>query len=131
MFGTWCPSFEWRPQYPSIHVRWYPHTITRAFDNVASDDFDGAKHQAEDWFAQVGATAVRYIVRRTVRDALDAYLGDFRRHGRPEAAREAHWRLRLAIYKDPIADLELGGGQPGTTSWNGGTAWSQAANRDP
>lgn len=81
----------------------------RAIDTVGSDDFDGAKRQAEAWFAQVGATAVRHIVRGTVRDALEAYLGDLRRHGRPEAAQEAHWRFRLAIYEDPIADLVLEG----------------------
>lgn len=81
----------------------------RAIDTVGSDDFDGAKQEAEEWFAQVGATGVRHIVRGTVRDALEAYLGDLRRHGRPEAAREAHWRFKLAIYKDAVADLELEG----------------------
>lgn len=79
----------------------------RALDTVASDDFDGAKHEAEEWFAQLGATAVRRAVRGTVRDALEAYLADLKRHGRPEAAREALWRFKLTVYKDCIADLAL------------------------
>jgi len=79
----------------------------RALDTVASDDFDRAKHEAEDWFAQLGATGVRHAVRGTVRDALEAYLADLKRHGRPEAAREALWRFKLAVYKDTVAGLTL------------------------
>jgi integrase len=79
----------------------------RALDAVASDDFDRAKHEADDWFAQLGATGVRQAVRGTVRNALEAYLADLERHGRPEAARDALWRFKLVVYKDAIADLSL------------------------
>lgn len=79
----------------------------KALEAVASDDFDAAKRDAEDWFAQVGATGVRRSVRGTVRGALEAYLADLRRHGRPEAANEALWRFRLAVYNDSIADIAL------------------------
>jgi len=79
----------------------------RALDTVASDDFDRAKQEAEDWFAQLGAAGVRHAVRGTVRDALEAYLADLKRHGRPDAALEALWRFKLAVYKDTIADLTL------------------------
>ncbi|MGA7538981.1 MAG: site-specific integrase [Steroidobacteraceae bacterium] len=79
----------------------------RAFDTVRSDDFDGAKQAAEAWFAQMGASAIRAVKRATVRAALEDYLDDLKRHGRPEAAREALWRFKCTVYEDPIADLEL------------------------
>jgi len=41
-----------------------------------------------------------------VRDALEAYLADLRRHGRAEAANEALWRFRLAVYEDTLADID-------------------------
>jgi len=79
----------------------------RAFDTVRSEDFDGAKQAAEAWFAQMGASAIRAVKRATVRAALEDYLDDLKRHGRPEAAREALWRFKCTVYEDPIADLEL------------------------
>jgi len=79
----------------------------RAFDTIASDDFDGAKRAAEAWFTQMGASAIRAIKRATVRAALDDYLEDLSRHGRPDAMLEAMWRYKCTVYDDPLADLEL------------------------
>ena len=70
-------------------------------------EFDEAKRQAETWLAQLAGSAVRRVKRSTVREALEAYLANLRRHGRPEAAREAEWRFKTVIYDDVIADLEL------------------------
>jgi hypothetical protein len=79
----------------------------RALGTVASDDYDGAKREAEDGFSQLGASAIRQVVRGTVRTALESYLADLKRHGRPDAAKDALWRFRLTVYEDPIASLEL------------------------
>jgi integrase len=79
-----------------------------ALDGIGPNDFELAKRRAEEWFAQLGSSAVRSVKRATVRAALEAYLADLRRHGRHDAATEALWRFKLAVYrKDPIADLEL------------------------
>jgi len=79
----------------------------KALDSVPSDDYDGAKRLAEDWCADLGATAVRRAVRGTVKEALEAYLSDLRRHGREDAAKVALGHFRLTVYLDPIAGLEL------------------------
>lgn len=79
----------------------------RAFDTISSDDFDAAKRAAEAWFTQMGASATRAVKRATVRAALNDYLEDLRRQGRPEAMLEAQWRYKCTVYNDPIADLEL------------------------
>lgn len=63
--------------------------------------------RAEEWFSQVAASAVRHFVRGTVKAALESYLTDLKRHGRPDSAKEALWRFKLAVYEDPIACLEL------------------------
>jgi integrase len=78
-----------------------------ALDTVASDDYDGAKRAAEQWCASLGAAAVRRAVRGTVKEALESYLGDLRRHGRPDAAKVALGQFKLAVYSDPLAGLEL------------------------
>jgi integrase len=70
-------------------------------------DFDDAKRTAEAWLAQLAGSAVRAVKRGTVRDALDSYLADLRRQGRPEAAKEAEGRFELTVDDDPIAELEL------------------------
>ena len=79
----------------------------RALDTVASDDYDGAKRQAEAWCASLGASAVRRSVRGTVKDALDAYLADLERHGRHDAAQVARGQYKVCIGSDPVASLVL------------------------
>ena len=46
-------------------------------------EFDEAKRQAETWLAQLAGSAVRSVKRSTVREALEAYPADLRRHGAP------------------------------------------------
>jgi hypothetical protein len=70
-------------------------------------EFDEAKRPAETWLAQLADSAVRSVKRSTVREALEAYLADLRRHGRPDTAREAEGRFKTVIYDDLIANLEL------------------------
>lgn len=70
-------------------------------------EFDEAKRRAEAWLAQLVGSADRSVKRSTVRAALEAYLGDLRRHGRHDTAREAEGRFQTVIYDDLIADLEL------------------------
>ncbi len=50
---------------------------------------------------------MRRAVRSSVRAALETYLTHLRREGRPDAAREAQWRFKAAVYNDPFAELEL------------------------
>jgi len=77
-----------------------------ALDLVQADDFEGAKRAAEDWFHQMGA-AVRAPKRATIKEALQAYLADLRRHGREEAAETAEGRFKTTIYGDALAALPL------------------------
>jgi integrase len=70
-------------------------------------EYDDAKKSAEDWLAQLSGSAVRSVKRGTVRLALEAYLADLRRHGRPDAADEAEWRFKLCVYSDQLADMKL------------------------
>lgn len=81
----------------------------RALDTVGSDDYDAAKREAEAWCAGLGASAVRRAVRGTVRDGLETYLADLKRHGRPDSARVALGQYKLAVYADLLAGLELEG----------------------
>lgn len=81
----------------------------RALDKVPPDDYDGAKRAAEDWCASLGAAAVRRAVRGSVKEALEAYLADLKRHGRADAAKVALSQFKLAVYADPLAALELEG----------------------
>lgn len=70
-------------------------------------DYHEAKKAAEEWLSHFSGSAMRSPKRDTVRAALEAYLADLKRHGRPEAAREAEGRFKLTVYKDPIAELRL------------------------
>ena len=70
-------------------------------------EFDEAKAKAEAWLAQLSGSAVRTVKRDTVRAALETYLADLRRHGRPDAAKEAEWRFKKTVYSDPLADISL------------------------
>lgn len=79
-------------------------------------DFDEAKRRAEVWIASLNGSAVRTVKRESVRAALEAYLADLRRHGRADAARDAEWRFKTTVYRDPkksdrpddpIAGIEL------------------------
>jgi integrase len=79
----------------------------KALDEIGRDDYNEAKRAAEAWFLQLSGSAVRSIKRATVRDALEAYLADLRRHGRSDAAREARGRFTLTVDKDPLANLAL------------------------
>jgi integrase len=70
-------------------------------------DFDEARRRAEGWLTQLVGSAVRSVKRSTVRAALEAYLGDLRRHGRADTAKEAEGRFHTTILGTPIAELEL------------------------
>jgi integrase len=70
-------------------------------------EYDDAKKAAEEWLAQLTGSAVRSVKRGSVRAALEAYLADLRRHGRPDAADEAQWRFKLCVYSDHLADMKL------------------------
>ena len=70
-------------------------------------EYDAAKQIAEDWLAQLAGAAVRTVKRGTVREALDSYLTDLRRHGRGDAAKDAEARFKRTIYEAPIASIEL------------------------
>jgi integrase len=71
---------------------------------VESDD---AKRMAEEWLAQLVGTAVRSAKRGSVRQALETYLEDLRRHGREDAARENEARFRSIVWGDRFALLAL------------------------
>lgn len=81
----------------------------QALDAIGSDDYDGAKVAAEEWCASLGAAAVRRAVRGSVKEALETYLADLKRHGRADAAKVALGQFKLAVYSDPLASLELEG----------------------
>jgi hypothetical protein len=70
-------------------------------------EFDEAKRLAEDWLSQLAGTPVRTVKRGTVRAALEAYLADLRRHGRPDAANEAEWRFKACVWDDLISGVVL------------------------
>ena len=70
-------------------------------------EYDEAKRAAEEWLAQLTGSAVRSVTRSTVRAALEAYLADLKRHGRPDTAKDALWRFKLTVYADPLGGLEL------------------------
>jgi len=78
-------------------------------------EYDQAKERAEDWFAQMSGSAVRSVKRGSVIAAVQTYLTDLRRQGRPEAAKKADGQLKTAFgydrkqdhYADPLASLQL------------------------
>jgi hypothetical protein len=49
-------------------------------------NFDEAKCRAEAWLSQLAGSAVRSFKRSTVRESVEAYLADLRRHGRVDTA---------------------------------------------
>jgi hypothetical protein len=61
----------------------------------------------EAWLAQLAGSAVHNIKRATVREALEAYLADLRRDGRPDTARAVEGKFRTVVYEDAVADLDL------------------------
>jgi hypothetical protein len=79
----------------------------RALRDVLADDYDGALQAAQGWFRQLGGSAVRAIRRGTVREALEAYVADFKAQGRWRTFAEAERRMTNLIFDDPIADLKL------------------------
>src|SRR5215468_2241360 len=56
-------------------------------------EFDEAKRQAEAWIAKLAGCALRSVKRATVREAVEAYIEDLRRHGRMDAASAAESRF--------------------------------------
>jgi integrase len=70
-------------------------------------EFDEAKRQAETWIAKLAGSALRGVKRATVREAVDAYVADLRRHGRADTARGVESRFGTVLYEDLIADLDL------------------------
>lgn len=66
-------------------------------------EYDEAKRRAEQWLAQLAGSPVRITMRGTVWEALQAYIEDLRRHGRPEAATESQGRFNSIVRYDPIA----------------------------
>jgi integrase len=94
---TWHARFRDRD-----HVQHYT-----ALHGIDGNDYDGALRAAETWFQTLTNTAVRAVKRGTVKEALEAYLADLRRHGRPDAAREAQWRFKCVVFADSLAEREL------------------------
>jgi len=74
---------------------------------IGAVEYDDAKKAAEEWLSQLAGSPVRRIRRGTVRAALEDYLADLKRHGRPEAAKEAEGRFKLTVYGDQLAELKL------------------------
>lgn len=72
-------------------------------------EYDEAKTRAESWLSQLAASPVRTTRRGTVREALEAYLADLRRHGRPETAKEAEGRFKSVVWDKPVAVMSLEG----------------------
>ena len=78
-------------------------------------DYDIAKERAEAWLSQLAWSPVRRARRDTVISALESYLADLRRHGRPDAAKKAEGEFKTALrfdrkiqcYTDPLASLQL------------------------
>ncbi len=70
-------------------------------------EYDEAKQAAEAWFRQLGSTAVRWVRRGTVREALTAYLGWLREQGREATAATCEQRFSAIVWPDPLAELEM------------------------
>ena len=70
-------------------------------------EFDEAKRQAEAWIAKLAGSALRSVKRATVREAVEAYIEDLRRHGRMDTARAAESRFATVLYQDVLADFHL------------------------
>jgi len=70
-------------------------------------EFDEAKRQAETWIAKLAGSALRSVKRATVREAVEAYIEDLRRHGRMDSARAAESRFATVLYQDVLANFHL------------------------
>ncbi|MCH8867819.1 MAG: hypothetical protein IID58_13335, partial [Proteobacteria bacterium] len=81
--------------------------LTAASGYRPSKQFDEAKRLAEEWFAQVGSSAVRSAIRGTVKDALETYIRELANGGRQATADNAEDRFILLVWSDPIADIRL------------------------
>jgi integrase len=93
---TWIARFRTRDN----------RQLYQALDDVK--EFDDAKHAAEAWFKQVGASVRTVKHRGTVRDALDCYLAYLRKHGREAAAKTAEQKhYKPYVWNDPIAGIAL------------------------
>jgi integrase len=102
--GTWIARLR-TPNNPK-HQHEY-RALKR--DNAGNpiDDYPAAKKAAEAWFASMAAGARRAPVRGTVRDALDAYVADLRKHGRESAATDIEGRFKKGVHEARIASLRL------------------------
>ncbi len=69
--------------------------------------YDSAKDDAENWFAKMGSSAARIVIRGSVRNALETYSEYLREQGRESTADNADDRFRLIIWDDLIADIQL------------------------
>lgn len=78
-----------------------------ALDDIPADDYEDAKAAAESWFVKLGGSAVRSVKRDTVRQALETYIADLRRHKRPDTAKEAEGRFKRTIFGDRIGKRPL------------------------
>jgi integrase len=70
-------------------------------------EYDPAKATAEEWLAQLAGSSVRTVKRGTVKAALETYLADLKRHGRPDAARVALGQYTVSIYPTALAQQQL------------------------
>jgi len=70
-------------------------------------EFDEAKRRAEAWLSQLSGSPVKATKRGTVREALEAYIADLRRHGREDAAKDAEGRFKSVVWKDELAAIRL------------------------
>lgn len=72
-----------------------------------AQDFDDAKKAAEEWFSQMGSTAVREARRGTVREALEFYLRYLREQGREDTAATSEQRFKGIVWGDALAEIPL------------------------
>ena len=78
-----------------------------ALVQIPADDYDGAVKGALAWFAQMGAP-VGIATRATVLEALNAYVGAMKQHGREKAAKAAASLIKTTVpATDPLATIAL------------------------
>ena len=105
--GFRVTSKTWVARWRNRNGKQQFEALTAASGYRPSEQFDQAKKMAEEWFAQVGSSAVRAAVRGTVRDALETYIRELAKGGRQATADNAEDRFKLLVWSDPIADLRL------------------------
>src|SRR6185437_13087719 len=74
------------------------------YESLGDLEYDEAKRLAEAWLSRLAGSAVRATKRGTVRAALQAYMDDLKRQGRPEAAAEALWRFKVVVWREEDED---------------------------